>query len=263
MTKTFEVEQNAPTVAIINPTNGQNNVSVSETVKITFSEAMKFDSICGEHHEAKGITLQYNVPVDCDSSGKLIHNVCCEQISQTVFNLTPVGFRGYIAYPTPAMISSRTYTVTIKGTSSGGVRDLANNPLASNDVKTFNTMDFRPIALCSVPSDGVTNIDPASVIQVLFNEPVNMTGNMDSFTLFRIDTGSVVSETGTDFIFDGASGCPTAAPDGYRACFTHAGQGNMDSGAPYHMIVDWRVLDTDLNNLHFNYHSSFMTVVSP
>lgn len=120
------------------PNNSQNNVSVNNDVEAEFTELIDVSTISNSTFELR------------DSHGTLVP--AAVDGVQDLAELDPVAPLEY----------STTYTVTIKGGSSG-VKDLAGNPLTQDFVWSFSTIDPPPIPLSEGPGG------PVLIISSSFN----------------------------------------------------------------------------------------------
>ena len=159
---TFTTADNSPpTIVSRSPSPGATNVATSATVQVGFSEAMDASTIT-----SSTFTVSTG---GSDIAGTISYNP-----GTNVATFTPAAALG----------SSQTYTVT----TTTGVRDVAGNALAANDVFTFTTVDnIAPTIVSRSPAPGATDVAPGATVQVGFSEA------MDASTItnltFTVATG--------------------------------------------------------------------------
>ena len=142
----------SPTITATSPTDGQVGVSGTANVTATFSEAMSAGTINTQTfvlRDAQGIAVTATVSY----SG-----------STRVATLNP----------SPTLIAGRTYTATVVGMS-GGVTDLAGNPLAASRVWSFTIVaDTTAPTVASVsPLDGATGVARSVKPSATFSEAMD------------------------------------------------------------------------------------------
>jgi hypothetical protein len=106
----WTIDTTAPTVSLVNPSNGATDVAINTTATATFSEAMNSSDITAD-----------NITV----SGGVTGTVTYDSGSRTA-TFTPDANLSY----------STTYTVTI----AAGIRDLAGNSMSAQEQWTFTTV---------------------------------------------------------------------------------------------------------------------------
>jgi len=116
------VDTTAPTVSAVTPTEGVTGVAATANAEATFSEAMDPATISGSTFTLtkQGSTQPLTAQVSYDAASK-----------KATLN------------PTADLEAGATYTATIKG-GSGGVKDLAGNPLGTNKTWSFTTSASPP-----------------------------------------------------------------------------------------------------------------------
>lgn len=178
-----ETETTPPTVTSVSPADGVTGVPVNSAISVVFSEPMDPDSI---NPATFFVAVGGNT-----ATGEISYGG--QQATLTISSDLPP-------------LSLHTVTVT------GGVRDLAGNPLGSNFVWTFTTADevdlLPPAVVLTTPSQGATSVSAAATLIVLFNEDVDP--STVTASTFRLNDGvqnisGTVDATGTM-----ASFAPTA-----------------------------------------------------
>jgi subtilisin-like proprotein convertase family protein len=172
----------APTVTSVTPADGATGVSLGARTEVTFSEAMD--------------------PASITAGTVVLRNPGHLMVPSTVsFNaVTNVA----TLRPTAALAASTTYTATITG-GSGGVTDMAGNPLASTVVRSFTT-GAAPACPCTTWDDSAT---PGNVVTETTALELGVRFRADASVLITgvrfykdadndgTHTGSVWSNTGT------------------------------------------------------------------
>jgi len=196
---TAPVDTTAPTIAAFSIANGATSVSTSASVTITFSEALSAASV-----SAGTVRLLDGV------------NVVAATVNYTA------GSNTVTLTPTTALVSSKTYTISITG-GSGGVKDVAGNALAATVTSAFTTAASAP------PTSSVwsTSTVPATVdsgdaksVEVGMKFTVNVNGYITGVRFYKavtntgVHTGSLWSSTGEllatgTFVNETASGWQT------------------------------------------------------
>jgi hypothetical protein len=117
VSRTWTVDTTVPTVGIVTPASGATNVAVGTSVEATFSEGMDQSTLNqGTFTLVKqGTTTPVTATVSYDTQAKKA-----------------------ILKPTTALAEGSTYTVTLKGGTSG-VKDIAGNPLQTDKTWSFST----------------------------------------------------------------------------------------------------------------------------
>lgn len=138
----------APVVTSTVPAQGASNVSVSQPVRISFSEPLDAATVSGSTVSLRGLL---GLPVSA--------SITYDAAQQTIV-VTPASNLSYLVG----------YSVVVNT----GVKDLAGNALASNFTLNFTTesfLDLTPPQVTSVsPASGSTAVSTNSTIQVVFNE---------------------------------------------------------------------------------------------
>jgi hypothetical protein len=176
----------APLVNSSIPANAAPTVAINTAESATFSEAMDPLSITNVNYFLKG-TL----------SGTLIPGT--------------VSYSGVTAVFTPStnLAANTGYTITVKGGGSG-VKDLAGNPLASDQVISWSTaanVDVTaPTVTGTVNANGAVNVAVNSTAGATFSEGLDpLTVTSANFTLKETVSGNavagLVSYSGVDAVF--------------------------------------------------------------
>ena len=158
----------APVVSARSPEAGASGVPVGSNVSATFSEAVQGVSDLT-------FTLRSASGADVPAA------------------VTQAAGAEWILDPSIALAPSTTYTVTLAGGTTGGIRDLANNALVTTSW-SFRTASSGDAVAPSVTSprfpaqDNQTGVAPASRFTLTFSEPVQGVSTT-SFTLQRITSG--------------------------------------------------------------------------
>lgn len=143
----------APTVTGTIHANGAINVAVNTKVGATFSEAMDPLTVTNVNFTMK----------------------------ETVSGIAVAGLLGYsgvnaVFTPSANLANSTSYTITIKGGSSG-VKDLAGNPMAVDYVWSWTTAAVaditRPTVILVNPADLATGVATSSAIHATFSEAMD------------------------------------------------------------------------------------------
>ena len=145
----------------------------------------------------KTITATFNEPVPASSvstSTFIVKNSADVSISGTV-SLTQGGTVVTFT-PSSSLASSTSYTVTIKGGSTG-VKDLAGNARTSDKVWPFTTVGDTspPLVINTDPAYGATGVPVTKTITATFNEPV-LASSVRTST-FIVKNSADVSISGT------------------------------------------------------------------
>lgn len=176
---TTEADLVAPAISSVSPANNTTAVPVSAQVTALFSEAMDAVSINSSNFELRNSA---NVLV----SGTVTYNNSTRTVSFT---------------PSASLSTATVFIATVKGGASG-VKDLAGNPLASDYVWTFTTVNpsisiFTPTTVPAVTENDGTALTlgmkfrsttAGFVTAIRYYKPVGATGT---------HTGNLWSSTGT------------------------------------------------------------------
>ena len=160
----------APVVSGTNPTSGATNVSGSNNVTITFSEAMLSGSIT-----PLNIYLSYLSGVTAANG-----------ISGTV-TLSAVDSKTVTIDPTPSTLSG---SANVKINMLSGCRDLAGNNLVIDRSRNFTiaVADVtKPTVISTTPADGASNVNVNTSPVVVFSEPM-LSGTINTTNLFLSTT---------------------------------------------------------------------------
>ena len=166
-------DSTAPTIIARTPvaTPPQNNVPITTTVTVTFSEAMDALTINGTN-----IRL-----APTSTPGTPVAATVTYNSSTNTATLTP----------TSPLANGTNYTATV----TTGVRDVAGNQLAAQSTWTFTTIadTTSPTVILTAPINNRMGFPRDSVIAVTFSEdmnPATLNGTLTNFTV-RTTTGSV------------------------------------------------------------------------
>jgi hypothetical protein len=163
-----------PTVTATSPVNGATGVSGTANVTATFSEAMD------------PATITAGTFVLRDPANALVAATVSYNATSRVATLNP----------TPTLAAGTAYTATVLG-GTGGAKDLAGNPLATDRVWTFTIFAdvTPPIVTATSPASGATSISRTANVTATFSEAMNpATINANTFVL-RDPSNVVVSAT--------------------------------------------------------------------
>ena len=160
----------APTVTTVTPASGATAIAIGTNVSAVFSEAMNGSTVTGTN-----VTL---VPQGSSTpvAGALTYDS---------------GTRTVTLDPTANLVPSTVYTATIKG-GSGGVQDLAGNPMAADRVWTFTTTvsDIVPPTVASVsPPAGSVGVTVVVNAAAVFSEPM-LASSLTAATVTLVPQGS-------------------------------------------------------------------------
>ncbi|HEX7860398.1 MAG TPA: DUF4082 domain-containing protein [Verrucomicrobiae bacterium] len=160
----------APQVLAVSPLNNANNVVLSSSVSVRFSETIASSTVNSSTILIRD--AQNNVVPTSASYGTLPYTA--------------------VATPMSPLSPSSTYFVTVKG-GTAGIKDLAGNPLTADFQSSFTTTapDTTPPQVTTVsPYSGASGVGTAAPLNVTvsFNEAIN--GNtVSGQTLFLRDSG--------------------------------------------------------------------------
>lgn len=137
---TYALDNTAPTVTTVFPTDASTNVDTGSNVTAAFSEAMDASTMSAATFELR------------DSSNTLVPSVVTYDPSTHLMTLDP----------TASLSSSTSYTAKVKG-GVAGVKDAAGNPLATDHAWSFTTAaESTGVCPCSIWSDATTPANPAA-----------------------------------------------------------------------------------------------------
>jgi methionine-rich copper-binding protein CopC len=137
-----------PTVTSTMPTNGATAVLPTATVTIKFSE-----------------------PVNVTGTAFKLE---CPAGTPVAFTVTPASpASSFVLHPMSNLPAGTTCTVTVVAAQVTDV-DAGQNLSPGNYVFSF-TINTLPTVTSTVPTNGATNVDPATTVTVNFSEPVNVT----------------------------------------------------------------------------------------
>jgi WD40 repeat protein len=141
-----------PTVTATSPVDGALDVGVDTAVTATFSEAMDPATIIASTFELRDAS---NTPV----SAAVIYDAATHTATLT---------------PASALAGSATYTATVKG-GTDGVKDLAGNPLAADEIWSFTTAPpgAPPEVTAISPADGALDVGVGTVVTATFSEAMD------------------------------------------------------------------------------------------
>lgn len=214
-----------PTVMSSSPTQNAVNVPIDATVSITFSEAMKPDTVYGG---TNGTVILRS------SDGAIIAGT----VSLNTYNYQVVTFT-----PSPALARETTYTLTI----TTGVADQADNYLAQDYVLSFTTVPIDrtpPTVVSVIPAPGTIGISVGTTVVATFSEAVNpATVTKDSFVLSSA-TGTVAGVLS----FTSANSVATLRP-----------AAQLDFNKEYSVLLTTQITDSTGNALVSAFTSTFRT----
>ena len=160
---TYEVDNTAPTVSAVSPTADATGVAVNTDVTAEFSEAID--------------------PPTLNSGGFELRDTVAETVVSATVSYNDITRLATLT-PSAALATGTQYTAKLKG-STGGVSDMAGNPLASDYIWSFTTAaDIYPeCSHCSIWDNTAT---PAT-------SPVNDGQPIELGTKFRADTAGYIT----------------------------------------------------------------------
>ncbi|WP_240720828.1 Ig-like domain-containing protein [Pseudarthrobacter sp. NamE2] len=184
----------APTVTGTSPAGSTTGVAAGTNVTGTFSEAMNATTITTSTFTlmAPGATTPLSAAVTYDSTSRV-----------ATLN------------PSADLAAGTTYTATIKGGSTG-VKDLAGNPLASDQVWTFTTASASttdttpPTVTATSPAAGATGIAVGSNVTGTFSEAMDA-ATMTSST-FTLTAGTTTTPVSAAVTYDSTNKVATLDP---------------------------------------------------
>lgn len=190
----------APTVSGTSPSDGATNIAINSNVSATFSEDMDPGTLTSSTVTLApdGSTTPLDATVTYDAANKSV-------------TLDPSANLGY----------SKKYKATVKG-GSGGAKDKAGNPLATDRVWTFTTQptpDTTAPTVTSVsPSNGATSVVRTVTVKAKFSEQMDpATLNNSTVTLVPYGTTTPVSATVT---YDAGTRTVSLKPSSTLASYT-------------------------------------------
>ena len=225
-----------PTISLRDPLNEEENVSLSKTITVLFSEAIAAGSV---------------------TSSTFVVTQGSDVISGTLD--TSSSASGIITFtPSASYTEGLVYTVTL----TTGITDLAGNPLESEDVFSFTTQvgtDEDPPALIGTsPADGTT-IAPSDIlytappmpyagyyILVQFDDDINNT-TLSGITLVGDSAGAITINTGVSGTTVGIYMMIPLANDHYTVTLPSSitdDAGNPYAGSTFAFTVDGGSSDT-------------------
>jgi hypothetical protein len=144
----------APRVVSIDPTDGSRNVPLQPSLVVTFSEAMQPGSFTPSGN-SNVLLLDGATPV---------------QLQQLTFSNAN---RSVTIRPQAPLRSTGSYTLTIRGGQDGPRDEAANLPMLDPFVSTFTTADtIAPVVTGSTPASGQRQVEPDVSVRVVFSEPI-------------------------------------------------------------------------------------------
>ena len=182
----------APTITNFTPFESSNNVTVSPTIKVYFSEGMDASTIVPA-------TIKLLDGGNNSVPAALIYDAATRTATLT---------------PTSPLAYAMNYTVFVLG-GVAGVRDLAGNPMAQNLTSAFSTEvgpvqdATAPTITAFSPADGATNISSAATLSVTFSEAMNA-ATVKSSNVYLLKNG--VQLTSTTFAYNAATHTATLTP---------------------------------------------------
>lgn len=160
---TLRLDQTSPTITAIEPTDGATELPPRPSLVVTFSEALRPDSLRPE-----GLLLTQGT-----------------NLTAIDFTLTngPAGPASRIVIaPTTNLLSARSYSLLLLGADqvdaggrpvSLGPEDLAGRPLPGTVTTRFTVRDYEPPrVLNEFPSNNAAGIEPEAPIRFEFDEPI-------------------------------------------------------------------------------------------
>jgi hypothetical protein len=150
-----------PVVVQSSPQAGAINVAAGSAVTVTFNEAMD------------AATVNANTILLRDAANNQVADTVSFNAATNTATLTPVS----------PLVAGTTYTVTVNGTTSPGVKSASEVPAAANTSWSFTTV---PMIASVTPAPGVTNTRAYANVNVTFNVPVDPT-TLTSSTFFLTD----------------------------------------------------------------------------
>ncbi|WP_310163321.1 Ig-like domain-containing protein [Arthrobacter sp. BE255] len=215
----------APTVTDTSPAAGATGVAVTANVTGTFSEAMNASTVTSTTFTLTGPgTTPVSAAVTYNSTG----------------NVATLN-------PNADLAANTTYTATIKG-GSGGVKDVAGNPLALDKVWTFTTASVgdttAPTVTVTSPDANATGVAVTANVTGTFSEAMNpSTVTSTTFTLTGPGTTPVsaaVSYNGTGNVATLNPAADLAANTTYTATIKGGSGGVKDvAGNPLALDKVW------------------------
>ncbi|MCS6774606.1 MAG: ExeM/NucH family extracellular endonuclease, partial [Thermoflexales bacterium] len=221
----------APSVQAVTPPNNAQNVALTQTLVVTFSEPV---TVTGDW-----FTLA------CANSGVRL-------LSSNNVTFTG-GLTAFVISPTTAYSVGETCTLTVTASLvSDQDTDDPPDTMAADFTSTF-TVDQVPSVSAVSPANGATNVALSSVVVVTFSEPVNVAGNW--FTLACGTSGvrqpgSGAMVTGGPATFTISPTTPFALGESCTLTVTASLVTDQDAGDPP-------------DNMAADFVSSFSTVAPP
>ena len=179
---TTEILDVIPPLALNYTPNGT-AVPINATIQITWNETMNWTSVENAFNYTDGV-VNYS-----SANGTWLH----------------LGITSTFT-PTDDFAYETKYFVTVNSTAT----DMIGNPLDQNNnsfggelfnddlVWNFTTVDETPYVVYTVPDDGQVEVDPASLIKIVFSEAMNQSAVEDAFS-YTNDTLTFTIANGTEF----------------------------------------------------------------
>ncbi len=151
--QSFDQDLLPPEVSVTYPAHGADGVVTDTSIRIYFSDLMKFATLIPDNFALEKIHLGGYTPVP--------------------FTLAKDGFSA-ILIPDERLARGQLYKVKVKT----GVQDEAGNPLAEEKVITFTTTTIPPfshetippVVQSTIPANGDTDVDVDNPITIVFSE---------------------------------------------------------------------------------------------
>ena len=170
-----EIMPVGPTTAGPTPASGSTNVSLSAVPTVVFNQAMAPATITASTFFLK------------DATNTTVPATVSYNASYQAATLTPTN---------PLVPGPTTYTATLKG-GTGGVTDLAGNPMAADLVWSFTTIPKTPIVTTVSPVNTATNVSVNSAVTVTFSDTMTAATINASTVMLRDSQNKLVPATVT------------------------------------------------------------------
>lgn len=216
---TLTLDQTAPTIAGVNPGNGESNVALDVNIEITFSEPIDLATVSDNTIKLTTPALANNIQLDVTMDGNVM-----------------------TLNPTVDLEHSSEYTLWL-GT---GLKDVAGNGLEAEFESGFTTLivdETAPTVESFSIANGATNVSVNEVITITFSEPMDEASLAGNITLRH-----QASKEQVGLSFDVSGNAVIVTPNG-----------SLKGNSQYNLDVTTFVTDVAGNRLDFAKARVFFT----
>ena len=218
----------SPFIGSISPAASATGVATDSAVTVQFLASMNASTITSS-------TLELQ-----DNAGNAVPATVSFDSTTNTATLTP----------TAALNQGVKYTVVVTG-GADGVADSNGDTLSSNATSSFTTQPTAPAVVSVSPAAAATGVDPASSIQIQFNEAMNAASLTSSTLVLQNSSGNAVPAT---ISYNSNDDTATLVPDA-----------PLDNSATYSVIVmagPDGIADANGNTTTSQYESTFTTAAA-